>query len=212
MMMLPGSGKRTRALGLAVLAVTFLVGGLSGLAVQQARRGAQPAPTVDDGVLRLPDASGNLRPCPPPRLRFEPLDSIGATAVQKDSIENIMAQWQPKLMAAWRAYDEVQDSLFEAYEHRADAVRDSMQVETRAVLSQAQVADLLALYARRDSTRRAVRADLEDFEDRCRDARRGSEGRGRRADTASETGAADASTAAAGDAREDDDDGRDKQH
>ena len=176
MMVIPGAGKRTRALGIAVLTATFLVGGLAGMAMQQTRATATPVQALDDGVLRLPDASGNLRACPPPRQRFEPLDSIGASAAQQDSIERIIDLWRPKLRTALSEFEQVQDSLFAAYERRADAVRDSMQAETRAVLTTQQREALLALYARRDSTYKAVREDQRDFERRCREARRQARG------------------------------------
>lgn len=171
-MVIPAASNRARVLALGLLAATFVVGGLSGMALQQTRAAASPS-DPDAGVLMVPFGSdGELRACPAPRPRVEPLDSIGASREQQDSIGTIYEKWHPKLRAVFREYDQVQDSLFAGFEVRSDAVRDSMQRETRAVLTAAQRTALEAFYARRDSTYRAMRKAQDEFERECRAARR----------------------------------------
>ncbi|MEX0893878.1 MAG: hypothetical protein WEB88_17045 [Gemmatimonadota bacterium] len=176
MMVIRAASGRTRAVAFGLLAVTFLVGGLSGMALQQTRRAASAVPPAED-VLMVPfGTDGEMRACPAPRQttrdRFAPLDSIGASPVKQDSIGRIMDAWRPKLRAVWRQYDEIQDSLYAQFDTRSDAVRDSMQVETRAVLTPEERTALEALYERQDSTHRAMRRAQKAFEEACIAARR----------------------------------------
>jgi len=180
-MVIRAASGRTRAVAFGLLAVTFVVGGLSGMAVQQTRSAASAVLPAGDVLMVAFGTDGEMRACPAPRQttreRFAPLDSIGASPEQQDSISRILEAWRPKLTAAWRQYDDIQDSLYAQFDTRSDAVRDSMQVETRAVLSPEQRMALEALYERQDSTHRAARRAQKAFEEACIDARREARGK-----------------------------------
>ncbi len=121
---------RVRAKGIAILLLTFLVGGLAGAALERARASrSAPEPTTRGWEAR----PGAFRPgrLPPAFGR------LGLTDEQRARISEIMEQ-------AWPQTEEIMSEMLP----RLRAVTDSIHDEIRAVLTPEQAAKLDSLLPR----------------------------------------------------------------
>lgn len=115
------AGAKQRWVGVAVLAVTFLAGGVAGMAVRELI--ADPAPRVDTQSGNDDRRTDNNR-----RSRF-PYDLLGIEGEQRAQLEALFERRRDEMSALWHEY-----------EPRMDAVVDSARAEMNRLLTPEQKA------------------------------------------------------------------------
>jgi Spy/CpxP family protein refolding chaperone len=130
---------RIRAKGIALLAVTFLVGGLAGMAAERMRSRPTPFPEMNPGMM--PFKPGAM----PPMFR-----ELNLTPEQRRQILEIMERSRPRT-----------DDVLGEMMPRLRAVTDSVRDEIHAVLTPDQAAKLDSITAdmrhQRGGMRRGMR-------------------------------------------------------
>jgi Spy/CpxP family protein refolding chaperone len=122
--MIGRSGKQ-RWIGLAVLAVTFLAGGIAGAAVREVMADDPPQ------QQRSGEREGGRR-------RGFPYDALSVTAEQRPVIEAVLERRRLEMDSVWREY-----------EPRMDAIVDSTRTEINQVLTAEQQQKFEELRAKR---------------------------------------------------------------
>jgi Spy/CpxP family protein refolding chaperone len=131
--MIGRSGKQ-RWIGLAVLAVTFLAGGIAGAAVREVTAD-DPPPQQHSG-----DREGGRR-------HGFPYDALGVTAEQRPEIEAILERGRQEMDAVWREYKPVMDAIVDS---------------TRAEVNQVLTADQKQKYESMRAKRRQMNRERDD--------------------------------------------------
>jgi Spy/CpxP family protein refolding chaperone len=131
--------RRTRLTGMALLAVTFVVGALAGTAFGRVLKAGEPAP----GSSAAAECRGERGP-------HHIFDELDLTPEQRTRIDEIMARGRVRT-----------DSLWKTEGTRIRAAVDSTRAEIRAVLTPAQRTEYDALREKRDQERRRERAERD---------------------------------------------------
>jgi Spy/CpxP family protein refolding chaperone len=131
--------RRTRLTGMALLAVTFVVGALAGTAFGRVLKAGEPAP----GSPAAAECRGERGP-------HHIFDELDLTPEQRTRIDEIMARGRVRT-----------DSLWKTEGTRIRAAVDSTRAEIRAVLTPAQRTEYDALREKRDQERRRERAERD---------------------------------------------------
>lgn len=111
---------KQRWVGIAVLAVTFLAGGVAGMAVRELT--ADPAPRADRAGTEARRDDGNSSN----RRRF-PYEVLGIEGEQRAQIEAVFERRRTEMSALWHDY-----------QPRMDAVVDSTRAEVHRLLTPEQ--------------------------------------------------------------------------
>ena len=131
---------RTRIVGFALLVATFLVGALSGAAVDRVLNAEEPEARATEGRDR------------DDRRRSYVIDRIDMATEQRASIDAILERRSERMRAVWQEV-----------EPRLDAITDSARTEIMQVLTPEQRADYeLKLEQRRAKRQERARRDSAD--------------------------------------------------
>ena len=128
--------RRMRLAGIALLAVTFVVGALAGTAFGRVLNAGEPQPGSPAGT----ECRGERGP-------HHILDELELTTEQRTRIDGIMARRRA-----------LTDSLWQTDGARIRAAVDSTRAEIRAVLTPAQAAEYDVLRQRHEEKKRRERA------------------------------------------------------
>ena len=137
-----GPGERLRLAGVALLVVTFAVGGLAGAAVKTVFDGDSSAQAGEERSRRDDDDSDRDR-----RRRGYPYEALGTTPEQQAAIEAALERSRERL-----------DALWGEYRPRMQAQVDSTRAEIRGILTEEQQAKMDSL---REARKRQSRAERE---------------------------------------------------
>jgi Spy/CpxP family protein refolding chaperone len=136
----PLNPRRMRLAGMALLAVTFVVGMLAGTAFGRVLNAGEPAP----GTATATECRGEQRG--PHHI----LDELELSAEQRTRIDGIMARGRVRT-----------DSLWKSDGARIRAAVDSTRAEIRALLTPAQAAEYDALRQKHEERKRRERAERD---------------------------------------------------
>ena len=136
-----GPGERLRLAGVALLVVTFAVGGLAGAAVKTVFDGESSAQAGEERNRRDDDDDRDRR------RRGYPYEALGTTPEQQAAIEAALERSREQL-----------DALWAEYRPRMQAQVDSTRAEIRGILTDEQQAKMDSL---REARKRQSRAERE---------------------------------------------------